>query len=326
MLGLGNLGTSGFHLTQSDRELAPRLRFLSSNVLRSKPVHDFYMVTQSEQELLVTADLHYGARAVGDRAVEALADHVRKSEASALVIAGDIATSPAAIERCLELFDGFRGFKAALPGNHDLWTSPDGPGSWELHEHILPEIFERHGFHPLHLRPATVDRVALVGTMGWYDYSFRDDIGIPLDAYRTKIYPGEPFPLWRDADKARLSLEDEELTRLLADRLEEALGSLAKGSRAVGVMHHLATRKLLVHPRAVVPRRWRFANAFLGSEVFSRVFARHQSVRQIFCGHAHYNRAYHTGTQRYAVIGSTYLKKQLVRTTSDRIEERLTFG
>jgi len=230
------------------------------------------------------------------------------------------------LERCLALFDGFGGLKAAIPGNHDMWTTGDDVDSWEIHEKVLPQIFERHGFLPLHLRPAQLDHVVLVGSMGWYDYSFRDDIGIDLESYRQKTYPGEPFPLWRDAEMAHFSMSDEELTQLLAQRLEEHLGTLPKGVPVVGVLHHLATRKLLVHPRVVVPRRWRFANAFLGSEVYGEILGKHSEIAQVFCGHAHYNRAYHTGTQRYVVVGSTYLKKQLVRATPVELIERLNFG
>ncbi len=290
------------------------------------------MPPETEPLILVTADLHYGARREGDRAVEALAAHVRGTVAAALVIVGDIATSPDKIAACLDLFQGFDGLKAAVPGNHDIWVrrgsgGGDGPSdSWELYERTLPEVFRGHGFHPLHLGPARVDGVTLVGTMGWYDYSFRDDIGIGLESYRSKTYPGDPLPMWNDALLARFDMSDEELTALLVDRMGEHLRALPVDERVMVFSHHLATRRLLIRPRLMVPRRWRFANAFLGSERLSEVIEASGKVAQVFCGHAHFTRSHHSRATRYAVIGSDYESKQLVRATPARVVSRQMFG
>jgi predicted phosphohydrolase len=276
-----------------------------------------------EPELLVTSDLHYGASPEGDRAVEALAEHVRGDGAAALVLAGDLAMSTSRLETCLSLFDGFRGFKAAVPGNHDIWRSMGSTDSWDLHERVLPATFERHGFHPLHVGPAVLDGVAIVGSMGWYDYSFRDDIGIDIAAYRSKVYPGEDGPLWNDAICVRLPTSDEELTALLARRLSEQLANVPPELSVLAVVHHLVTRQLLIHPRAAVPRRWRFANAFLGSDAFGRVLA--GRVAQVFCGHAHYARVVMVNGARCVVVGSDYTKKQLLRATPTRLLESRMF-
>lgn len=275
--------------------------------------------------LLVTSDLHYGARPEGDRAVEALAEHACRAPADALVLVGDLAISADRLEAGLALFRGFRGVKAAVPGNHDVWRSMGSDDSWDLHERLLPGVFERFGFHPLHLAPVALDGVALVGSMGWYDFSFRDDIGIDLTAYRAKTYPGEAVPLWNDATYARFPMSDEELTALLARRLADQLEQVPDGLPILAAVHHLVSRKLLIHPRAVVPRRWRFSNAFLGSEAFGEVLARSPRVAQVFCGHAHFNRMCIVNGTRHVVIGSDYLKKQLVRATPTHVLERRTF-
>jgi 3',5'-cyclic AMP phosphodiesterase CpdA len=279
----------------------------------------------SSSQILVTADLHYGHRPRGDRAVEALAEHVRGAKADAFVIAGDLAKSRAKLESCLELFEGFDGPKAALPGNHDVWVSESKGDSWEMHERLLPEIFERHGFHPLHLKPLRLPDMALVGTMGWYDYSFRDDIGIDLESYRAKTYPGDPFPIWTDAIFARFPMSDQELTALLVDRLGEHLRRLPMDERALVISHHLVTKGLLIHPRVIVPKKWRFANAFLGSERLGDLIEASPSVAQVICGHAHRSWSHHSGSTRYLVVGSDYDKKQLIRATATTVLERKMF-
>ncbi len=70
--------------------------------------------------------------------------------------------------------------------NHDVWlTDKTQTHSWALHEQQWPEQFLAHGFHPLHLATLQVNDVAFVGSMGWYDYSFRDNLGIDLAHYRA---------------------------------------------------------------------------------------------------------------------------------------------
>lgn len=278
-------------------------------------------------ELLVASDLHYGVSAEGDRAVEALARHVAGAEASALLLGGDLASDAATLDACLGLFAGFAGPKLAVPGNHDVWiTGPEASDSLALHDELLPRVFERHGFHPLHARPYVLGDVGFVGSMGWYDYSFRDDIGIDLAAYRAKTLPGATDPLWNDAHHTRFPLDDEALTELLLGRLEQQLAE-ASGCRAVvALLHHVATKGLLYHPRVLVPRLWRFANAFLGSERFAELLERAPNVALVFCGHIHRSRTAERGGRTYVSIGGDYERKELVRATPWKVLERRMFS
>jgi 3',5'-cyclic AMP phosphodiesterase CpdA len=277
-------------------------------------------------KLLITADLHYGASRDGDRAVEALAERACGEGADALLIGGDIGEGPRAFEACLALFEGFRGAKLAVPGNHDVWVRRETVDSWTLHESVLPARLEDHGFHPLHLRPAKVGDVGFVGSMGWYDYSFRDDIGIDLTHYETKTFPGTRHPIWNDARFARFPMADGALAGLLADRLGRQLADLEGSGRVVALLHHVASKRLLYHPRCLVPRVWRFLNAFLGSESLGTVLGRDARVVQVFCGHIHRSRTVEFDGSSISTIGSSATHKELVRATPTEILDRELLG
>ncbi len=277
--------------------------------------------------VLVTSDLHYGVSRHGDASVRALAERVSGERAEALVVVGDIGHDVASLRECLELFRGFDGPRLAVPGNHDVWlTDRPTSDSWILHEEVLPEVFLGAGFHPLHIEPRVLGDVAFVGSMGWYDYSFRDDIGIPEDAYVTKIYPGHDEPLWNDARFARFPWTDEELTEKLAARLEAQLRATACAKRTFAIVHHLTSKRLLVHPRAIVPRVWRFANAFLGSERLGDALRGAGRPIVAICGHVHMRAEHREAGVHHLTIGGDYKCKELLTVEADGEMTRQRFG
>ena len=269
-------------------------------------------------EILVTSDLHYGQSARGDVSVRALADAVRSSPADVLVLAGDLAEGEVALSSCLALFSDFPGAKLAVPGNHDVWLRAHrARDSWHLHEEVLPTLFAAHGFHPLHLEPFRHGDVAIVGSMGWYDYSFRDDLGIDLAWYRAKTLPPMTMPLWNDARHARFAEDDEALTATLATRLARQLASVEGARDVVSIVHHVTTKELLVHPRELVPKLWRFANAFLGAERFSEILARDPRVKLAISGHIHRDKTITRGGCTFTTLGASPDAKVLLRVRPD---------
>jgi predicted phosphohydrolase len=272
----------------------------------------------------VTSDLHYG-RKRGDAATRALAAHVAANPADALVIVGDLGNGRDAICDCLQLFARVPGPKFAVPGNHDVWTQGwETDDSWTLHETQLPALFSDAGFASLHLEPAIVGDVALVGSMGWYDYSFRDPIDVPLASYESKIPPWSERAIWMDAHYAHFGVDDPALTLQLADRLSAHL-SAVDAPRIVAFVHHLIDKALLVHPRVVVPFKWRWANTFLGANLFGQRLAADGRVASAFCGHIHMERRAKVGAFPARCIGSDYKRKQLLLVEPGRVIETHLF-
>lgn len=285
------------------------------------------MSSLPDLEFFVASDLHYGVSREGDGNVEALARHVCERGAGALLLGGDLAHDAASLDACLALFRDFAGPKLAVPGNHDVWTTYGvGADSWSLHEDWLPDAFERHGVVPLHQRPHTVQGVGFVGSMGWYDYSFRDDIGIEIEHYRAKTLPGTSRPIWNDARFANFPHDDEALTALLDERLGAQLAATAGCRAVVALVHHVVMKDLLIHPRWMIPTHWRFANAFLGSERLGDRLRAAPAVTQVFCGHIHHAKTIAVGRQGYTTVGGDYRGKQLLRATPAGIVERTMFG
>ena len=123
-------------------------------------------------KIVTVADLHYNEEA-RPRA-EALAHAACASEADVLVLAGDCAADgPEFIPDVLSLFADFDGPRLMVPGNHDLWQHEGPFETARLLEETLPEIAAAHGFHCLDRAPFVVGDTAFVGSMGWYDFSFR---------------------------------------------------------------------------------------------------------------------------------------------------------
>ncbi|HTM68025.1 MAG TPA: metallophosphoesterase [Candidatus Binatia bacterium] len=259
------------------------------------------------------SDLHYGVNGQGNAAVRALATHLRSPNASrddVLVLVGDIATDDKALRACLRLFREFPGRKLAVAGNHDVWVEGE-ESSWTRYRR-LSAIFRAAGFHPLEDEPIVIGGTAFAGSMGWYDYSFRDEeIGMPFRAYEKKTLPGAEHPLWNDANLVRWGMSDQDVTRWQAERLERHLSALAGSDDIVLAIHHVPTKRLLFHPRCLVPRETRFANAFLGSERFAEIACLHR-VALVVNGHIHMAGDARIGETRFASIGGDYRGKQLI--------------
>ena len=278
--------------------------------------------------VLIASDLHYGVSRDGTTSIRILADHVVRHGADVLVLVGDLATGPETLSACLQLFEDFEGIKLAVPGNHDIWLSGwSETSSMIIHENRLPDLFFKHGFHPLHIEPRVIDGVAFVGSMGWYDYSFRDEIGIALHHYQKKSFPGTPRASWGDALFARWSLSDMELCDMLNARLAHHLMQVGTTPSVLAFVHHLVHRDLRPthHFRWAIPTVWRFLNAFLGADCFGETLLKDERVKQVFCGHVHRAKTLPRNGVRLTTIGGDYKRKQLIETSLTKIHSRRLF-
>jgi predicted phosphohydrolase len=277
--------------------------------------------------LLITADLHYNqpkSRALADELIERM-NHVG---GDAVLLVGDTAGFDGdALEGCLSRFQT-RGPKLFIAGNHELWTSSSD--SYDLYRRLLPERIRRLGWHWLEDEPFSFGDVAIVGSVGWYDYSFaQPGLGIPRRFYQHKISPGaaerfseyrhlldeagdisptarEVTARWNDAKFVKLHRSDEAFLDELLARLESQLDSLSGKREIIAAVHHLPFRELLPPPHSA---QWDFAKAFLGSEKIGRLLLRYENVRHVFCGHSHFAAETHIQHIHATNIGSGYRAK-----------------
>ncbi len=280
--------------------------------------------------LIVTADLHYEFAEFRPR-VDALAAEICRVGGDVLVLAGDtFAQDLSLLGRCLHLFDGFRGEKLLIAGNHDLWTRTGD--SFALYDRVIPEAARACGFHDLDTAPRVIGDVGFVGTIGWYDYSFRDEaLGIPLRFYEHKVAPGharhdwqfarlltitDDIPpdgfragsRWMDGEMIRWDTDDRRFNQITIDRLEAQLAAVEGGVRTiVAVTHHLPFAEML--KRKADPT-WGFGNAFMGSVGLGDTLRRHDKVRHAVFGHSHARDARQLGPIAALNVGCTYRMKR----------------
>ena len=180
--------------------------------------------------------------------------------------------------------------------------------------------------------PHVIDHVGFVGSVGWYDYTFRlASLAIPLRFYQAKVAPGAAARLeehahlvsdaddltpemmdistrWMDGVHVNLPMSDIQFTIELADKLRRHIDEVSqKCETVVAAVHHLPFDELV--ERKGIPQ-WDFAGAFLGSELFGHVLSEAPKVRHAFCGHSHQQTTYETPEILLKNIGSTYKQKR----------------
>jgi predicted phosphodiesterase len=278
--------------------------------------------------LLVTADLHYN-HPKSKRLAEEIIDGMNRVHADVLLVVGDTAVADGDhLERCLERFR-FAGPKLFVAGNHELWTR--GEDSYWLFTDELPRRVREMGWRWLEGDPFVRDGVAVVGTIGWYDYSYAEEgLGIPRRFYEQKVSPGaaeveggfaqlferaddisaharEVFARWNDARFVKLQRPDAAFLDELLTRLEGQLDALVDVPHVVAAVHHVPFRELLP-PRHNA--QWDFARAYLGADRLGEMLLRHENVKTVFCGHSHHAAEAEVGGVRAINIGSGYRVKK----------------
>ena len=276
--------------------------------------------------VLLTADLHYNharSRPLADK----LIDDMNRAGGDVLVVIGDTATHEGdLLEQCLSRFK-FAGPKLIVAGNHELWTR--GDDSYALFTEELPRRCRALGWQWLETDPfvSAGGDVAIVGTLGWYDYSFAQaSLEIPIRFYEHKVSPGAAAYLggfqhlidhadgvspramqivarWNDGRYVKLHRGDREFLAELTTRLDRQLASLAHVANVVAVTHHLPFAELLPPPRTA---QWDFAKAYLGAAALGGTLLRHANVCHAFCGHSHFPAAARVGHVEAVNVGSGY--------------------
>lgn len=281
--------------------------------------------------LLVTADLHFNHR--GSRpAAERLIDDMNAAGGDGVLLVGDTAVADGdCLEQCLSRFT-IRGPKLFVAGNHELWT--EGSDSYKLFNDDLPRRIRAAEWHWLEAEPFVAGDAAVVGSVGWYDYSFaQPSLGIPTRFYEWKVSPGAakrlgdyPFLFsrgddipraardvmarWNDGKFVKLHRSDKEfLDERLAD-LRRSLDTVTNCSRVLAAIHHLPFRELLPPSHSA---QWDFTKAYLGSERIGALLEEYPNVTRAYSGHSHFAREATIGHVHAINIGSGYRSKTFLQ-------------
>lgn len=285
--------------------------------------------------ILITADLHYDSPRSRQPAKDLAAEMLRTG-GDALVLIGDCASAAHQnLRDCLAMFDSFPGRKFLVPGNHCLWCQA-GEDSLQRYEKIVPALAEEEGFTVLDHSPAVLGDLGLVGSVGWYDYSYREHaLDIPLEFYQAKVAPGaarylpqhrplheahrhrlheahyEVTTRWMDGVHVRLPMSDLEFLDYLVDKLRRQLADMQADPRVAQVAaftHHLPFEEMVPRGR---PAKLAFAAAYMGSDRLGQALLACPKLRYVYCGHSHWPHRGQMGQAQVVNVGSTYIEKRL---------------
>lgn len=230
----------------------------------------------------ITSDIHSDFSPSNRQIVNHLVDVANESKLDVLTICGDVSSNIYTFTETLSAFHNIPCKKLFISGNHDIWV-----GNSEITSHnkyrLITKICDEIGFHHLGDSPYIIDKIAFCGTIGWYDYSYKNDkFEIQDSVYEKKIFQGS---IWSDANFARWQLSDKEATMKFSDDLQSQINSVKdKVSRIITVTHHVPFREC-VRYKNELPND--FFSAFMGSQILGQVCFNEPLVTHSFFGHTH---------------------------------------
>jgi hypothetical protein len=248
--------------------------------------------------ILITADLHY--RPAQREAYVAFADWVQGQQPDCLVIAGDVGHPLRLFRRGLQLFAGLDCPRLLLAGNHDLYRGEHD--SRTLWERVLPQAAREEGFVWLEDEVVVLPlgdaqksgffgeagllerQLAIVGTMGWYDYSAR----APHLAYDDATLRAMKQLINHDADYIDWPWSDVAMARYLARGFAGRL-RCAADNRAVSqllVVTHVPIFEQAV-PDYPESEFWSLMRAYAGNFTLGELVRRMPKVTHVVSGHIH---------------------------------------
>ncbi|MDF1537601.1 MAG: metallophosphoesterase [Candidatus Thorarchaeota archaeon] len=233
------------------------------------------------------SDLHIRPDGSDDDFLTAIRQRLEVISPDVFVIAGDISDNIAVVEKTLSAIKLSNAENLYVAGNHDIWFEKEkGIGSLEKYSRFIGDACTNAGFHHLPDEPFIKDNVAFVGSLGWYDYSFRrDELNIPEESYLEKEWQGS---YWRDYYTVDLEYTDREFTELLNSKLEYDLSALPENIETViYISHHLPFGALTPYKDSLP---WDFFSAFMGAESTGEILLNDERVKLSISGHSHVRR------------------------------------
>ncbi|MHA2378065.1 MAG: metallophosphoesterase [Candidatus Thorarchaeota archaeon] len=234
--------------------------------------------------IAAVSDIHVRPDKGDEVLLEEIHSRVEEISPDVFVIAGDVSNRIGILSDTLARLHVSSAINLFVPGNHDIWFEEKiGLGSLEKYSTALGNVCKDSGFVYLPDAPYTEKNMAFVGSIGWYDYSFkREDLTIPHTAYAQKEWKGN---IWYDLLCTDWGYTDVEATSLFNRKLEYDLSVIPKSiSQVVFVSHHLPFRDLTLY-KGRLP--WDFFSAFMGAESIGRLLLHDGRVVLTISGHSH---------------------------------------
>jgi putative phosphoesterase len=225
-------------------------------------------------KLLILSDLHAdnNHQRLGRSIIPEVAAYIREVAPDHVIVAGDMAGGAARCIQYIEELEQLSGARLSyVPGNHSIWTDND---SWQEYDLLRN--------HPSSLigKPLLLgDTWAVIGDMGWYDYTYREDSWTREDcASRKELY-------WRDSVFAKFGMDDEAVTNRMLDSFRTQLEA-HRDRNVVFVNHFIPYRDYV--PISSHSQVWNMIRPFMGSARIGDLLDESPHVRHVIFGHVHW--------------------------------------
>lgn len=226
-------------------------------------------------KLLIMSDLHLDKNSMysGRNLLPELIDKVKSKAPDLILIAGDISNFASDSLKIIRFIENQVGVKVLfVPGNHDVWVdiNESSTDAYNLFKEDSSSLIGR----PYHLN----DDYAVVGDMGWYDYSLAP---ITIPTYTMK---SRKKSLWMDAKYVRFGESDEDIYQRIHQSLQAQLEKVQ--NKKVIFMNHFVPYQDFVKNKPN-DAEWNLCNGFMGSSNLGDLLDSFPNVEYVIFGHTH---------------------------------------
>lgn len=206
-----------------------------------------------------------------------------------------------------------------LAGNHDLWMPyhPEAVNSSRVFDTELPELVKMYGHNWAEDSTFISDdnRIAIVGTIGWYDYSVKD---LTHTHYPNEYFASQKKNYNNDGNFVKFDegVTDVSFSKNLLDNLKKRIKELPDAVKTIIIFTHVP-----VFSDCVVfkpwDHRWTFGSSYFYNLTLGEELRGIKKLRLVLSGHTHCEKEGMVegvlGNKiKYIVSGSDYGKPQLV--------------
>ena len=234
----------------------------------------------------LTSDLHSDVTSLNKQILPYIVEAAEGANLDLFILAGDLSPNLLELTKILAAFSesSLACPKLFVPGNHDIQVTKHTHVTSEQKYCAIEKVCYECGFHPISADPLVVNDVGFCGTIGWYDYSFKQKAHkIPIERYAAK----QLFAVvWNDLKYAKWGADDVEIAHRFENELQSQIKT-AKDSvlRIVVITHHVPFQTC-VRYSGKLP--WDFFSAFMGSQELGEICQEETLVTHALFGHTHF--------------------------------------
>lgn len=211
--------------------------------------------------------------------MEEIVTYSKRNNVEAILIAGDISSSPIRTQQLMKQLEEQSGAKVwYVPGNHDLWHKGEEKRSTQ-------EIYQSFCEDSRCLSGKIIElgNHVVIGDVTWFDYSFGN-----------QRYSKEEFDqmtcngrTWQDSLFNDWSKDNHVCCQRFLDNLEHLLQECKTHypEKGIVLMTHMISNAHYCVPEEIMD--WSYFNAYLGSRRLEELCKKYQPNYAI-CGHVHY--------------------------------------